>query len=196
MSTISLRPKVAIVINGIYGVGGRISISLAKQGYDLIIHNNDNKYYNYDFIETLKKNYNTNIKIVNGEITSYNIRNKLFDIYDSKFKDTHDLSILINNYGDNIEYISNNYSIKDKIKFLKYYKNMLYDVCIDMCEKFIIRINKINGGSIINIMHSNIYNKSLFKKELHESCKFLMNDVMNMYKDICIKSNINYNTIL
>ena len=67
MSTISLRPKVAIVINGIYGVGGRISISLAKQGYDLIIHNNDNKYYNYDFIETLKKNYNTNIKIVKND---------------------------------------------------------------------------------------------------------------------------------
>tara|TARA_Y100000389_G_C17428316_1_gene500936 strand:+ start:45 stop:887 length:843 start_codon:yes stop_codon:yes gene_type:complete len=195
ISTISLTPKVAIVTNGVYGIGGKISISLAKQGYDLILLNNENKYYNYDFVERLKKNYNTDIKILNGDITSYKIRNKLFDIYDNKFKDTHDLSILINNHGDNIEYISNNYSIKDKMNFLKYYKNVFYDASIDMCEKFIIRINKINGGSIVNIMHSNVYNKSLFKQELHESCKFLMKGVMNMYKNICIKSNINYNTL-
>lgn len=196
MCAISLTPKVAIITNGICGIGGKISISLAKQGYDLIILNNENKYNNYDFVERLKKNYNREIKIIQGEITSYNIRNKIFDIYDTKFKNTHDLSILINNHGDNIEYICKNYSIKDKLRFLKYYKNVFYDASIDMCEKFIIRINKINGGSIINIMHSNIYNKSLFKQELHESCKFLMNGVMNMYKNICIQSNINYNTIL
>ena len=64
------------------------------------------------------------------------------------------------------------------MNFLKYYKNVFYDASIDMCEKFIIRINKINGGSIVNIMHSNVYNKSLFKQELHESCKFLMKGVM------------------
>jgi hypothetical protein len=64
------------------------------------------------------------------------------------------------------------------VNFLKYYKNVFYDASIDMCEKFIIRINKINGGSIVNIMHSNVYNKFLFKQELHESCKFLMKGVM------------------
>lgn len=197
MSTISLRPKVAIVTNGIIGMGGKISMNLAKKGYDLIILDNHNKIYNYDFIESLKQNYKIEIKIIHGEITSYEIRNRLFYIYDTKFKNTHDLSVLINNHGDNIEYISTYYSINDKKKFSKYYKNVFYDASVDLCEKFIIRINKDNGGSIINVMHSNLHDKlSQFKNELYESCKFLMEGVMNMYKNICIQSNINYNNIL
>ncbi len=197
VNTISLTPKVAIITNGIVGLGGKLSMSLAKKGYDLIILDNQNKLYNYDFVERLKQSYKTEIKIIQGEITSNEVRNRLFSIYDNKFKNSHHLSVLVNNYGDNIEHITDNYSINNKARFLKYYKNVFYDASIDLCEKFILRINKDTGGSIINIMHSNMYDKfSIFKQELYESCKFLMEGVMNMYKNICIQSNINYNTIL
>lgn len=173
---ITLNPKVAIITSSINKIGYGITLTYAKKGYDLILVDNTNIKYSYRVKEYLKKKYNIKVDFVNGDITLLKTRQDIYNIYDILYSNTHILSILIFNSET---FINNN-------------NNTIYNTYSDLCNKFIERVNKIDGASITSILYPGI--KSQNKK--FNSLLNVMKNVMEKYRRICILNNININTIM
>ena len=162
VSTFALRRKVAIVTGGTRGIGKGISESLAKREYDLLLSYNSDYESAIDTCKFLEKKYNCRVELFSGDISLKSTRKKMFKFYDLKFKNTHNLGVVVHNAGQYVGITSGNseglknplntlafgdgsliHNDELDISIMKFYQKMYGDAYIDICERSIPRMKKV-----------------------------------------------------
>ena len=102
------KKRLAIVTGGTRGIGRGISERLAADGFDLLVNYCADVKSSEVTSQNLQDKYGCQIVCVAGDISRTKTRDKLFNEYDTNFKDTHDLAAVVHNAGQYVGITSEN----------------------------------------------------------------------------------------
>jgi len=214
-ASFALKRKVAIVTGGTRGIGKGIAEALAKKKYDLLLSYNSDYDSAIDTCKFLEKNYDCRVELFSGDISLKSTRKKLFKCYDLKYKNTHNLGVVVHNAGqyigitsgnsDGLTNPSKNFAFGDgslienddfDINIMRFYQKMYGEAYIDICERSISRMK--NGGSLIGISSPGCttqFNPSP-GYDMPGSGKCIMEYAMRLFALRCAPLNINCNIVI
>ena len=169
----------ALITGGSQRIGKEMAISLAKKGFDLVIHYNNSKEQAIKLIQELKKDYNVDGATIDGDLSDKSSTQKIADFM---FKNFPNWNLLINNS-----------SIFHKSNFLddleeEFEKNLNIHLTSPLYLSHFFAKNviakKIKNAQIINMLDKNIaridtinFYYLLSKKFLAEFTKMLALEV-------------------
>ena len=212
--------RMAIVTGGTRGIGKGISEIMAENGNDLLLSYMSNKERAEDCKKYFQNKYNIKTEIIGGDISTKETRDKIFNLYDNKYKKTHELRAVILNAGQyvgltasNENNLSKNYynfgdgsllklkkntQSEKEVYFeqMKYYQRLYGDAYIDLCERGLDRMT--NTGSLIGISSPgcNINYRPPVGYDMPGSGKCIMEFAMRLFAIRAAPRGINCNVII
>ncbi len=213
--------RMVIVTGGTRGIGKGISEAMAENGNDLLLSYMSNKGRAEECKKYLSSKYNIKVETISGDISTKETRDKIFKLYDNKYKNTHELKAVIHNAGQyvgltalNENNLSKNYynfgdgsllKVKNSNKEeerevyfeqMKYYQRLYGDAYIDLCERGLERMK--NTGSLIGISSPgcNINYRPPVGYDMPGTGKCIMEFTMRLFAIRAAPRGINCNVII